>query len=81
MAPSLPTFDFRRLRLYVVRLPLFTRIVLVLIAFFFVIELQHAWDVVQWGALFPKHVHFHTSKFSHESVFLAQPLPLLLYQL
>ncbi|KAL9047277.1 MAG: hypothetical protein Q9214_000102 [Letrouitia sp. 1 TL-2023] len=60
MAPSLPTFDFRRLRLYVVRLPLFTRIVLVLITFFFVIELQHVWDVVQWGALIPYQIHFQT---------------------
>lgn len=60
MAPTLPSFDIRRLRSYVFRLPLFTRIVLVFISLFWILELQQVWDVVQWGALVPKEVNLGT---------------------
>ncbi|KAL8840236.1 MAG: hypothetical protein Q9170_001443 [Blastenia crenularia] len=60
MAPTLPSLDIRRLRSYVFRLPLFTRIVLVLIALFWILELQKVWNVVQWGALIPKEINLAT---------------------
>lgn len=61
MAPTLPQFNPARLRSYIFRLPLFTRIVLVLIIGFWILELQSAWDVVQWGALVPEKVNLGTS--------------------
>ncbi|KAL8679755.1 MAG: hypothetical protein Q9186_003971 [Xanthomendoza sp. 1 TL-2023] len=60
MAPTLPSFDVRRLRSYIFRLPLFTRVVLVLVVLFWILELQKIWDVVQWGSLIPKAVNFGT---------------------
>lgn len=62
MAPTIPSLDVKRLRSYVFRLPLFTRIVLVLIVVFWILELQKVWNVVQWGALIPKEVNLGTSK-------------------
>lgn len=64
MAPTLPQFNPARLRSYIFRLPLFTRIVLVLIIGFWILELQSAWDVVQWGALVPEKVNLGTSRSS-----------------
>ncbi|KAL8909293.1 MAG: hypothetical protein Q9207_000303 [Kuettlingeria erythrocarpa] len=61
MAPSLPSLDVRRLRSYVFRLPLFTRVILTFVAFFWILELQQIWNVVQWGALIPKEINFGTS--------------------
>ena len=63
MAPSVPSLDVRRIRSYVFRLPLFTRIVLVFVGLFWILELQQVWDVVQWGALVPKEVNLGTSMF------------------
>ncbi|KAL8717003.1 MAG: hypothetical protein Q9225_005720 [Loekoesia sp. 1 TL-2023] len=60
MAPTLPSLDIRRLRSYVFRLPLFTRIVVTLIGIFWILELQQVWNVVQWGALVPKEVNLGT---------------------
>ncbi|KAK2757690.1 putative rhomboid protease [Arachnomyces sp. PD_36] len=58
MASALPPLPFNpsRVRSYVLRLPLFTRIVLVIITVFWALELQTVWDVVQWGALVPDQV-------------------------
>ena len=61
MAPTLPQFNPARLRSYVFRIPLFTRIILVLILLFWILELQTAWDIAQWGALVPLQVNFSTS--------------------
>ncbi|KAL8991316.1 MAG: hypothetical protein Q9177_000246 [Variospora cf. flavescens] len=60
MAPTLPSLDVRRLRSYVLRLPLFTRIILIVIAIFWILELQQVWNVVQWGALIPKEINLAT---------------------
>ncbi|KAL8854045.1 MAG: hypothetical protein Q9221_001168 [Calogaya cf. arnoldii] len=60
MAPTIPSLDVRRLRSYVFRLPLFTRIVLVFVVVFWILELQKVWNVVQWGALIPKEVNLRT---------------------
>ena len=61
MAPTLPQFNPARLRSYVFRIPLFTRIILLLILLFWILEFQTAWDIAQWGALVPLQVNFSTS--------------------
>lgn len=50
--PPLP-FNPSRLRSYVLRLPLFTRLVVLATIAFLVLELQTIWSVVQWGSLTP----------------------------
>ena len=45
------------------RLPLFTRLILLLIVIFWVSELQSAWDVPAWGGLIPNEINLGTSKF------------------
>jgi len=61
MAPTLPSFQPARIRSYVLRLPLFTRIVILLIVVFWILELQSAWNVFQWGALIPQEINLGTS--------------------
>ncbi|KAI4097168.1 MAG: hypothetical protein LQ344_000578 [Seirophora lacunosa] len=60
MAPTLPSLDVRRLRSYIFRLPLFTRVILVFIAIFWILELQQVWNVIQWGALIPQEINLAT---------------------
>lgn len=74
MAPTLPQFNPARLRSYIFRLPFLTRIFLLLIAIFWILELQSAWDVVQWGALIPMKVNLGTSTFNSGNSCL-QPVP------
>ncbi|KAJ5532938.1 hypothetical protein N7494_009490 [Penicillium frequentans] len=50
--PPLP-FNPSRVRSYLVRLPLFTRLVLLVILVFWLLEFQSVWSVVQWGSLIP----------------------------
>jgi len=61
MAPTLPQFNPARLRSYIFRIPLFTRVVLLLLVIFWISELQSIWNVVQWGALIPQEVGLSTS--------------------
>ena len=61
MAPTFPQFNPARLRSYVFRIPFFTRIILLLIILFWILELQTAWDITQWGALVPLQVNLSTS--------------------
>jgi len=60
--PPLP-FNPGRVRTYLVRLPLFTRLVLLIILAFWLLELQTIWSVVQWGALSPEEINLGTSMF------------------
>jgi hypothetical protein len=53
--PPLP-FNPTRVRSYVLRLPLFTRLVLLIILAFWLLELQTIWSVVQWGSLTPNEI-------------------------
>lgn len=53
-----PSFNPARLRTYVFRLPLFTRLILLAIIAFWLLELQTVWSVIQWGALIPKEIGF-----------------------
>ncbi|KAL5355180.1 Gaa1-like protein [Aspergillus floccosus] len=55
--PPLP-FNPSRVRSYVLRLPLFTRLVLLAILVFWILELQTVWSVVQWGSLAPDEIGF-----------------------
>ncbi|KAF7180282.1 hypothetical protein CNMCM7691_009449 [Aspergillus felis] len=57
--PPLP-FNPTRVRSYVLRLPLFTRLVLLVIVAFWLLELQTIWSVVQWGSLTPSEIGFGT---------------------
>lgn len=61
MAPTLPSFNPARLRSYVFRLPLFTRVIILFIIVFWIAELQSAWNIAQWGALMPAEVNLGTS--------------------
>ena len=64
MAPTIPSillFDPRRLRSYLLRLPLFTRVIFVLIVVFWLLEFQSVWNIMQWGSLIPKEVNLGTS--------------------
>ena len=61
MAPTLPQFNPARLRSYIFRVPLFTRIILLLITLFWILEFQTAWNITQWGALVPLEVNLGTS--------------------
>lgn len=59
--PPLP-FNPSRVRSYLVRLPLFTRLVLLIILAFWLLELQSLWSVVQWGSLIPDDINLATSE-------------------
>ena len=66
MAPASGTQWFypARLRSYIFRLPLLTRIIVLAIVAFWISELQSFWNVVQWGALIPSQIGFGTSESS-----------------
>ncbi|KAL1860020.1 Glycosyl phosphatidyl inositol protein transamidase complex subunit [Paecilomyces lecythidis] len=53
--PPLP-FNPARLRSYILRLPLFTRLILLVIVALWILELQTVWSVVQWGSLKPDEI-------------------------
>ncbi|KAI9852535.1 MAG: putative rhomboid protease [Thelocarpon superellum] len=61
MAPSLPQLNPARLRSYLFRLPLFTRVVLTLILVFWLLAFQSLWDIVEWGALIPLEIDLTTT--------------------
>ena len=46
-------FNARAVRSYVLRLPLFTRLTVLIILVFYVLELQSVWSIIQWGSLTP----------------------------
>jgi len=60
MAPSLPQFSAARMRSYVFRLPLFTRLIILVIILLWIASYQSVWDVVQWGALIPDEIGLST---------------------
>ncbi|BAE57577.1 unnamed protein product [Aspergillus oryzae RIB40] len=74
--PPLP-FNPARVRSYLLRLPLFTRLVVLAIIVFWLLELQTVWSVVQWGALAPDEIGFgsmyrlNTYPFIHNGFFHA----------
>ena len=65
--PSLPRWNPARLRSYLLRLPLATRIVIVVTVFIWVFGMllsTAVWDVVAWGALVPEKVNLSSSQCS-----------------
>jgi len=54
MAPTLPQFSVTRMRSYIFRLPLFTRLIILLIILFWIVSIQSIWDLQEWGSLIPK---------------------------
>ena len=54
MAPTIPQFSVGRTRSYLLRLPLFTRLIVFLIVAFWIVSFQSMWDVRAWGSLIPK---------------------------
>ncbi|KAH8661414.1 hypothetical protein BGZ60DRAFT_413131 [Tricladium varicosporioides] len=56
MAPSLPQFSAARMRSYIFRLPLFTRSIVVVILLLWVVGIQSAWNVREWGSLIPNEI-------------------------
>lgn len=53
-----------RLRSYILRLPLFTRCILVLIVLVWIAQLQMIWNVTSWGSLQPSEVGLQTSMYT-----------------
>ncbi|KAG8529191.1 uncharacterized protein KY384_005826 [Bacidia gigantensis] len=60
MASYLAQYSPAKFQKYIFRLPLFTRITLLLIVIFWILELQSAWDVASWGALIPQEMNLGT---------------------
>ncbi|KAL0936694.1 rhomboid protein 2 [Colletotrichum truncatum] len=61
MASNVTSFSTLRARSYILRLPLFTRIVLLIIVAAWLASIQSVWDVKQWGALIPDQLSFTSS--------------------
>jgi membrane associated rhomboid family serine protease len=58
---SIRTINTVRARSYLVRLPLFTRAIVLIIIAFWIAGLQSVWDVQYWGALIPDQINFATA--------------------
>ncbi|KAF4463583.1 rhomboid 2 [Fusarium albosuccineum] len=56
MRPRLQTFNALRARSYVTRLPLFTRLILLVIVALWIASVQSVWDLREWGALIPDQI-------------------------
>lgn len=61
--PSPPQINYGKALRYLLRLPLFTRMVLFALLVFTGLRLQSSWDVPAWGALVPQAVNLGTSRF------------------
>lgn len=57
-AYHVPVPNPARMRTYLFRLPLFTRLMLLAIFGLWLLELQTVWSVIEWGSLIPKEVGF-----------------------
>jgi hypothetical protein len=55
-----PNFSTVRARAYLHKLPLFTRVSIIIIALCWVLGLQSVWDIRGWGALIPDKLNFAT---------------------
>lgn len=57
MTPTLAQFSATRFRIFISKLPLFTRAVFLIILLFWLLSIQPIWNVSQWGALIPKEIN------------------------
>ena len=61
--PNIQGFSTLRARSYVLRLPLFTRGLIVVITAFYFAGLLPLWDLRQWGALIPDQMNIFTCQY------------------
>ncbi len=61
--PAIQGFSTLRARSYLLRLPLFTRALVVVIAACWLANLLPMWDLRQWGALIPDEINLFTCQF------------------
>ncbi|KAI3319029.1 rhomboid family protein [Xylariaceae sp. AK1471] len=54
--PNIQSLNAARARSYIFRLPLFTRVMLVVMVAFGLAGLQSVWDIKQWGSLIPNEI-------------------------
>lgn len=59
--PNIPGFSTLRARSYVLRLPLFTRAIIFVIIVLWLVGIQSAWNLRQWGALIPDQINIFTA--------------------
>ncbi|KZF22980.1 hypothetical protein L228DRAFT_247412 [Xylona heveae TC161] len=60
VSAALPQFNPARIRSYLLRLPIFTRVALFAIIALWFLSILPLWDVQQWGALIPNEIHLST---------------------
>lgn len=60
--PTIQGFNTLRARSYILRLPLFTRAMIIVMVAFWLASLQSVWDVRQWGSLIPNELTLSTSQ-------------------
>ncbi|KAI0906951.1 rhomboid family protein [Ustulina deusta] len=58
--PNIPSFNAQRARSYLLRLPLFTRAMIVVMVAFGLVGIQGAWNIREWGALIPRELNLTT---------------------
>ncbi|KAF4983814.1 hypothetical protein FZEAL_851 [Fusarium zealandicum] len=63
MRPRLQNFNTLRARSYVFRLPLFTRLIVLVIIAVWIASVQSVWDLREWGALIPDQISIFSGKF------------------
>ncbi|KAM5341644.1 hypothetical protein ACJ41O_014675 [Fusarium nematophilum] len=56
MRPRLQNFNTLRARSYISRLPLFTRLIVLIIVALWIASVQSVWDLREWGALIPDQI-------------------------
>ncbi|KAK6069604.1 rhomboid protein 2 [Seiridium cupressi] len=61
--PNIQGLSTLRARSYVFRLPLFTRAMVLIIVVLWLVGIQSAWDLRQWGALIPDQISITTGNF------------------
>ncbi|KAI0969067.1 rhomboid family protein [Xylaria arbuscula] len=51
--PNIQSFNAQRARSYLIRLPLFTRVMIAVMVIFGLVGIQDSWNIREWGALIP----------------------------
>lgn len=70
-------FNPNRIRSYILRLPLFTRAIILVVLIFWVLELQTVWSVIEWGSLKPSQIGIFTGGMYRLNTFVFVHLGLL----
>jgi hypothetical protein len=60
--PTIQGFSTLRARSYVLRLPLFTRLIILVIVILWLVGVQSVWNLRQWGALIPDQISIFTGE-------------------